>query len=101
MPPDDPETLPAIHAEHPDWVRRFRPIRAATAPTFEPIAREILDQVSEDRGAAAVMKEFDFRQWIAVPGDLIDVGRPSDFGVSAELAVKDQVLALTAQSRAA
>ena len=58
------------------------------APTFEPIAREILDQVGEDRGAAAVMKELDFRQWTAVHGHLIDVGRPFQFWRVAELAVK-------------
>ena len=70
------------------------------APSFEPVARKILDQIGEQGRVAATMKKHDLGQRKAsVHHDLVDVSRPIGPSRIAKLGIEGQVFAFAPQPR--
>ena len=71
----------AIGESHTEftWHGRFAanhqiPFCYDSAPTCEPVGGQLLDEVRKDRGAARVMKEYNFtRDEVALYDHLIDI----------------------------
>jgi hypothetical protein len=72
--------------------------REEPAPSPEPVAWKILNQIGEQSRVAATVKEHDLGKRKASPqDDLLDVSRPFRLGSIAELAIEAKVLALASQ----
>src|SRR5690348_10446572 len=70
------------------------------APSFEPVAWKILDQISEQGRVAATVEKHDLRQRKApVHDDLVDIIRPVWLGHITKLGIEGQVYALATQPR--
>ena len=72
--------------------------RQKAAPALVIVAREVLDQVGEDRGAAGAMKEDHFyHRETAAHQNLVDVRRPERIGRVAQVGVEDDILSPLSQ----
>ena len=72
--------------------------RNDATPPFEPVAREILDQIGEKDRVAGTMKEHDFAQRkTSVKDELVDVSRPFGLGSIAKFGIEAKVAALASQ----